>query len=72
VQKIRQKMTVGDIGRRRRGRMDDLCLAVDADMRLHAKIPLVPLPRLMHLGVGGVVRVALSRRSGLAAALAVR
>src|SRR5664279_2196661 len=46
VQKIRQKTTVGDIGRRRSRRMDDLCLAVDADMRLHAKIPPVSYTHL--------------------------
>src|SRR5215472_6951837 len=51
VQQIGQHRTVGDIGRRRHRRVDQLAAAVDAKMRLHAEIPLVALLRLMHLGI---------------------
>src|SRR5271169_3477034 len=57
VQEIRQKMTVGDIGRSRRRRMDDLRFAVDADMRLHPEEPLIALARLTHLGIARLIRV---------------
>jgi hypothetical protein len=44
--------------------MDQLGAAVDAQMRLHAEIPLVALLRLMHLGVARLVGV-LGRRRGI-------
>src|SRR5258706_10560843 len=46
---------VGDIGWRGHRRMDQLGSAVDAEMRLHAEIPLLALPRLMHLGIARLV-----------------
>ena len=42
---------VGDIGRRRRRRVDQPGAAVAGQMRLHAEIPLVAVPGLMHRGV---------------------
>ena len=39
------------IGGRRRHGMNQFRLAVDANMRLHAKVPLVPLLGLMHLRI---------------------
>ena len=57
MQEVWQKMTIGDIGWRRRRRMNDLRFAVDADMRLHAEIPLVPLAGLTHVRIARPVRV---------------
>jgi len=57
VQQIGQKMTIGDIGRGRRRRMDDLGFAIDPDMRLHAEIPLVPLAGLVHVGIARLIGV---------------
>ena len=51
MQQFRQDLTVMDIGRRGRHGMNQLRLAVHANMCLHAEIPLVPLLRLMHLGI---------------------
>jgi hypothetical protein len=51
VQQLGQHRVVGDIGRRRRHRVDQLGAAVDPEMRLHPKIPLISLFGLMHLGI---------------------
>jgi hypothetical protein len=61
MQKIGQHRAVGDIGRRGDDRVDQLGAAVDAEMRLHAEIPLVALLRLMHLGIARLVGI-LGRR----------
>src|SRR5215510_14713796 len=55
VQQLGQHRTVGDIRRRRHCRVDQLAAAVDAEMRLHAEIPLVALLCLMHLGIAGLL-----------------
>ena len=55
VQQFGQHPAVGDIGRRRHRHMDQLDAAVDAQMRLHAELPLIALLRLMHLGITGLV-----------------
>lgn len=57
MQKIGQKMAVRDIRCGRHRRMNNLRLAVDANMRLHAEIPLVPLAGLPHVGIAGLIRV---------------
>ena len=57
MQQIGQHRTVGDIGRRRHRRVDQLAAAVDAEMRLHAEIPLVALLRLMHLGIARLLGI---------------
>src|SRR5215469_3946816 len=51
MQQIRQYRAVGNIGRRRYHRMDQLAAAVDPKMSLHPKIPLLALLGLMHLGI---------------------
>ncbi len=48
MQQLRQDLTIGDIRRRRRNLIDQPASAVNADMRLHAEIPLLAFPRLMH------------------------
>ena len=40
MQEIRQDRAVGDIGRRRRHRVDQLAAAVDPEMRLHPELAL--------------------------------
>lgn len=62
MQQSRQHLTVMHIGGGRRDGMNELCLAIHANMRLHADIPLVPLLRLMHLGIP-LLR-AIRRRTG--------
>ena len=63
VQQIGQHRAAGDIGwGGSHCRMDQLAAAVDANMRLHAEIPLVALLRLMHLGITGLRRVFGGRR----------
>src|ERR1700730_16988681 len=57
VQQIGQYRAVGDIGRRRGHRMDQLGAAVHPEMRLHPEIPLVALLRLMHLGIARLVGI---------------
>jgi hypothetical protein len=57
VQQIGQHRAVGDIGRRRHHRVDQLAAAVDPEMRLHAEIPLVSFLGLMHLGIARLVGV---------------
>ena len=59
-------MDVGGSGHRPYGRqchgVDDLGLAVDPDVGLHAEVPLVPLTRLMHVGIALFVPVLCRRR----------
>jgi len=57
MQQFGQDPAVGDIGRCRHHRMDQLGSAVDAQMRLHAEIPVVALLRLMHLGIARLGRI---------------
>src|SRR5665213_4378526 len=57
MQNVWDGSAIMHIGRRRRHRMDNLGLAVDADVRLHAKIPLIDFFGMMHLRVALAVRV---------------
>ena len=51
----RMRLTdVADIGRSANDRMDQTRLGVDADVSLHAEMPVVAFLRLMHLGVAGL------------------
>src|SRR6266704_5567153 len=49
VQQVRQRMLVMHVGRTRGYRMNQLGLAVHADVCLHPEVPLVTLLRLLHL-----------------------
>ncbi len=51
MQQLGQHLTVMHMGRGGHDRMNQLGAAVHAHMRLHAKVPLVPLLRLMHLQI---------------------
>ena len=51
MQQIGQHRAVGDIGRRRHHRVDQLAAAVDREMPFHPEVPLVALLGLVHLGV---------------------
>jgi hypothetical protein len=57
VQQAGQHRAVGDIGRRRHDRVDQLAAAVDPKISFHPDVPLVSLLRLMHLGVSGLVGI---------------
>jgi hypothetical protein len=61
MQQIAQHRAVGDIGRRRHHRVDQLAAAVDLEMRLHPEISPVALLGLMHLGIAGPCRHSWSR-----------
>src|SRR5215471_14780809 len=61
MQQIGQHRTVGDIGWRRHHRVDQLAAAVDPEMSLHPKVPLVALLGLMPLGIARLVGI-LGRR----------
>ena len=64
VQQVGQHRRVVHIGGRRHHGVDELALAVHADMRLHPEIPLVPLPGLAHLRVAFLRRI-LGRTRGV-------
>lgn len=51
VQQIPKYLRIVNIGGRRRHRMDDFGFAVDANVRLHSKVPLVAFLGLVHLRV---------------------
>ena len=51
VKQITYHLAVMDIGRGHLDGVDNPLLAVDADMTLHAKIPLIALLGLVHLGI---------------------
>ncbi len=51
VQQLRQHLAVMHIGRRGGDRMNQRGAAVDANMRLHAEVPLVAFPGLVHLEI---------------------
>jgi len=57
VQPVVQRIAIGNFGRRDQNRMEELGTAVDPDVRLHAKVPLLALGRLVHLGVSLAVTV---------------
>ncbi len=62
MQQFRQHLAVMHIGRRGGHGMNQLRLAVHANMRLHAEIPLVALLGLMHLRIP--LLLAILRRTG--------
>ena len=64
MEQIGQDRGVMDVGGSRHHGVDDLGLAVDPDVGLHAEVPLVPFPRLMHVGITLFVPV-LGRRRGI-------
>ena len=51
MKQVGQQLAVVHIGRRGGNRMDQLALAVHANVSLHAEVPLVSLLRLVHLRV---------------------
>lgn len=51
VQQLRDRMLVMHVGRRGHHRVDQLCLAIHADVGLHAEIPLIALLGLAHLWI---------------------
>ena len=57
VQQVRQCLAVMHIRRRRNHRMDQFGPTVDTDMRLHAKVPQIAFPGLVHFGVPRLVLV---------------
>src|SRR4029077_18650284 len=57
MQQIRQYRAVGDIGWRRRHRVDQLAAAVDPKMSFHPKVPRLALLGLMHLGIARLVGI---------------
>jgi hypothetical protein len=57
VQQPRQDVTVMDVGRRRFYRVNELALAIDPEVALHAEVPLPPLLGLMHRGVTRAGRI---------------
>lgn len=44
--------------------MNQFAIALGTDVHFHAKVPLIPFPRLMHLGIPGFALV-LCRRRGM-------
>jgi hypothetical protein len=61
MQQPGQDVTVMDVGRRRFDRMNELALAIDAEVAFHAEVPLPPLLGLMHRGVARAGRVLRGR-----------
>ena len=51
MEKIGQDRSVMNVRRGRHYGMNDLGLAIDPDMGLHAEVPLIPLLGLVHIGV---------------------
>src|ERR1700734_2494411 len=51
VQEIGEDVTVVNVRSGRHDRVNDTLAAIGADVRLHAKIPLVALPGRMHLRI---------------------
>src|ERR1043166_1490850 len=62
MQQPRQDVTVMDIGRRHFDRVNELALAVDPEVALHAEVPLPALLRLMHGRIAGARRILRRRR----------
>src|SRR5262249_61278973 len=62
VQQLGQDRAVGDIGRRRRHRVDQPGAAIHPEMRLHPEIPLVALFGLVHLRIARLVGILGRRR----------
>src|ERR1019366_7940266 len=57
MQQVRQHGHIGNMGGRRHRRVDDLGLAVDAHVRFHPEVPILPLLRLVHLWVPALLAV---------------
>ena len=64
MKKTRDCLTVMDIRGRNLNRMDNLFFAIHPNVTLHAKIPLVSLFGLMHLGIAFLVVILRRRRRG--------
>ena len=62
MEQIGQDRGVMDVGGGGHYGMDDFGLAVDPDMRFHPEVPLVPFPRLMHVGITLFVPVLCRQR----------
>src|SRR5262250_3097134 len=62
MQQPRQDVTVVGVGRRDFHGVDELALAVDAEVALHPEVPLLALLRLMHLRIPAAGRVLRRRR----------
>src|SRR5262249_22252173 len=64
---IRQHLAVGNIGRGRHHRVDQLAAAVDPKMPFHPEVPLVSFLGRMHLGIARLVGIlGRGRRIGAA------
>lgn len=63
VKEIGEHRTVVHVCRASTNGMDEATLGIHADVCLHAEVPLIPLLRLMHLGVVFPPRVLRARRS---------
>ena len=48
VKQLADHLRIMHIGRRRLDRMNQLCIAVHPDMRLHSEVPLIAFARRMH------------------------
>src|SRR6202522_4502369 len=57
MQQVRQHRYVGYIRCRRHRRVDDLGLAIDAHVRFHPEVPVLPLLRLVHRWVAALLAV---------------
>ena len=57
MQQVAKNLATVNIRRRRRHRMNLFSLAVNANMALHAKAPLVPFPRLIHLRIPPLILI---------------
>ena len=64
MQQITEHLAVGDIGQRRRDRMNQLGLTVDPNVCLHPQKPMVTLASLMHLRVS-LALLVLGRTRGI-------
>ena len=64
MEEVGQDRGVMNVRRGRHYGMNDLGLAVDPDMGLHAEVPLIPLTRLMHVRIALLVLV-LGGRGGI-------
>jgi hypothetical protein len=57
MQQVGQWMLIVHVGRRHHGAVGQPRAAVNANVHLHAKVPLLTFARLMHLGVSLVVGI---------------
>jgi hypothetical protein len=62
MQQIGQYRAVSDISWRRDHRVDQFAAAVDPEVSLHPKVPLLALPGLMHLKIARLLGILCRRR----------